>query len=86
MTSPFGGTLVVANAGYPGWEARVEGRRVEVGGGVGRRQEIPVPAGRLRVELTYRPLTFRLGLLVAAVSAAVLVLLAVVGRRRAQRR
>ena len=85
-TSPSGGTLVVANAGYPGWEARVEGRRVEVGGGVGRRQEIPVPAGRVRVELAYRPRSFRLGLLLAAVSGALLALVAVAGRRRAQRR
>ncbi len=84
--SPSGGTLVVANAGYPGWEARVEGRRVEVGGGVGRRQEIPVPAGRVRVELAYRPRSFRLGLLLAAVSGALLALVAVAGRRRAQRR
>ena len=86
VVSSSGGTLVVANAGYPGWEARVEGRRVEVGGGVGRRQEIPVPAGRLRVELAYRPLSFRLGLLLAAVSGAVLAFLAVAGRRRGQRR
>ena len=86
VESGSGGTLVVANAGYPGWEARVEGRRVEVGGGVGRRQEIPVPAGRLRVELAYRPPSLRLGLLLAAVSGAFLAVLAVAGRRRGQRR
>jgi uncharacterized membrane protein YfhO len=84
-TSPSGGTLVVANAGYPGWKARVGGRRVAIGGGVGARQEIPVPAGRVRVELVYRPLSFCLGLVLAAVSAAVLGLLALAGRR-AQRR
>jgi hypothetical protein len=85
-TSPSGGTLVVANAGYPGWEARVGGRRVAIGGGVGARQEIPVPAGRVRVELVYRPLSFRLGLVLAAVSAVVLGLLALTALRRAQRR
>lgn len=83
VASPHGGRLVVANAGYPGWEARVDGKRVEVGGGVGRRQEVPVPAGRLRVELAYRPLPFRIGLLVAAFSAAVL---ALVAARSGQRR
>ncbi len=86
VESPSGGTLVVANAGYPGWEALVEGRGVEIAGGVGRRQEIPVPAGRLRVELAYRPLSLRLGLLLAVVSAAVLGLLAIASRRRYQRR
>jgi hypothetical protein len=86
VRSPSGGTLVVANAGYPGWRARVDGRRVEIGGGIGRRQEIPVPAGRPRVELAYRPLSFRLGLLLAAASGAVLAFLAACDRRRAQRR
>ena len=83
VVSPSGGTLVVANAGYPGWEARVDGTRVAVGGGVGRRQEIEVPAGRVRVELAYRPLSLRLGLLLATLSAAALALLA---RRPLQRR
>jgi uncharacterized membrane protein YfhO len=86
VASPSGGMLVVANAGYPGWEARVEGRGVEIAGGVGRRQEIPVPAGRIRVELAYRPLSFRLGLSLAAVSAAVLALLVVASKRGGQRR
>lgn len=84
VASPRGGRLVVANAGYPGWGARVGGKRVEVGGGVGRRQEIPVPAGRVRVELAYAPRSFRIGLLVAALSLAAVALLAV--RSRGQRR
>ncbi|HYN44333.1 MAG TPA: hypothetical protein VE129_21330 [Thermoanaerobaculia bacterium] len=79
VESPSGGTLVVANAGYPGWDALVEGRRVAVGGGVGRRQEIPVPAGRARVELTYRPASFRIGIVLAVAAAAIL---AVVSRSR----
>jgi hypothetical protein len=54
-----------------------------VSGGVGRRQEIEVPAGRVRVELSYRPLSFRLGLVVGALAAAILALLAL---RDGQRR
>jgi hypothetical protein len=86
VASPSGGTLVVANAGYPGWKARVEGRGVEIAGGVGRRQAIPVPAGRLRVELAYRPLSLWSGLILAAVSAAILALLVVASKRGGQRR
>lgn len=86
VSSPSGGVLVVANAGYPGWDARVDGRRVDVGGGVGRRQEVPVPAGRVRVELAYRPLSFRVGLLLAVASGAALAVLAFLSRRRGQRR
>jgi len=81
--APSGGTLVVANAGFPGWEARVDGRRAAIGGGVGRRQEVEVAPGRHRVELAYRPLSFRLGLLVSLLSAAALALPAL---RRLQRR
>jgi hypothetical protein len=84
VESPSGGTLVVANAGYPGWEARIDGRRAPVGGGIGRRQEIGVPPGQVRVELAYRPLSFRLGLVVAVLSAALVAFSAV--RRRAGRR
>ncbi|MHB8800666.1 MAG: hypothetical protein ACYDBY_19650 [Thermoanaerobaculia bacterium] len=86
VSAPAGGTLVVANAGYPGWVARVDGRHVEVGGGTGRRQEIPLPAGRSRVELRYEPLSFRLGLALAGLSGALLLLPVLRPRRRGQRR
>jgi len=72
VTAPAGGTLVVANAGYPGWRAYVDGRPARVGGGVGRRQEIDIASGRHRVDLAYRPLSFLLGLLVSAVTVLIL--------------
>lgn len=84
VAAPGGGTLVVANAGYPGWEARVDGKRTRVGGGEGRRQEVAVPAGRSRVELAYRPLSFRAGLLVSFLSLAGAA--ALLARRPRQRR
>jgi hypothetical protein len=82
VESPSGGTLVVANAGYPGWESRVDGRPVEVGGGTGRRQEISLPPGRTRVALSYRPASFLAGLAVAALSAGLLAVLAARGQRQ----
>lgn len=80
VTAPEGGTLVVANAGFPGWVARVDGRRRSIGGGVGRRQEVEVGAGRHLVELAYRPLSFRLGLLLSILSAVALALPVLRGR------
>ena len=80
VTAPAGGTLVVANAGYPGWEARVDGKRSPVGGGEGRRQEIGVPAGRSTVVLEYRPSSFRLGLALSVLSLGGLAALLVAGR------
>ena len=82
VSAPAGGTLVVTNAGYPGWEARVDGRRVPVGGGEGRRQEVAVPPGRSRVELAYRPASFRAGLLVSFLSLAGAAALLSRGRRQ----
>ena len=84
VDAPAGGTLVVANAGYPGWEASVDGRRVPVGGGEGRRQEVAVGPGRSRVELAYRPASFRAGLLVSLLSLVALA--ALLSRSRGQRR
>src|SRR5207247_11003215 len=50
------GVLVVSDAWAPGWQARVDGRRVDV-----RRVDylfrgVPVRAGRHTVEFAYRPL------------------------------
>ena len=84
VTAPEGGTLVVANAGYPGWVARVDGRRASIGGGVGRRQEVAVGAGRHLVEIAYRPLSFRLGLLLSILSTAALALPVLRGRLQRQ--
>jgi hypothetical protein len=82
VESGSGGALVVANAGYPGWKAFVDGRRTAVDGGLGRRQEVAVPPGHVRVEIVYRPGSFRIGLVVAGTSLAVLLGLALAGLRR----
>jgi len=71
------GTLLVANPGFPGWEARVNGKGVALEKPPGDAIELPVPAGRLRVDLVYRPLSFRLGVLVAAASLLLLLVSAV---------
>ncbi|MDI3339482.1 MAG: YfhO family protein [Sphaerobacter sp.] len=54
--------LVVGTPWYPGWEARIDGRRVpldQVGGVV---QGVSVPAGTHTVEILYRPRSVWLGL------------------------
>ena len=68
-------TLVVANATFPGWIARVDGARAPILSHEGEPFAIPVPEGRHEVLLEYRPLSFRLGLasaLAATLAAAVL--------------
>lgn len=49
------GTLVVNEAWYPGWRARVDGRDVEIHRANGLVRAIEVPAGARLVELAFEP-------------------------------
>jgi hypothetical protein len=67
------GLLVVTDAWAPGWQARVDGRRVDV-----RRVDylfrgVPVAAGRHTVEFAYRPLSWRVGWIVSLLALCGLV-------------
>jgi hypothetical protein len=76
------GFVVLADAWTPGWSARVDGRPARVlRANVGFRA-VPVPAGHHHVELRYRAPGLRLGLVVSAVTLAVLLGTALRSRRR----
>jgi hypothetical protein len=77
------GLLVVSQAHYPGWQARVDGVRAPIYRVDYLLQGVPVEAGSRVVELTYRlsPWPAAVSLVALAVCMAVLVL----GRRRANR-
>ena len=67
------GMLVVSDAWAPGWQAKVDGRPVDV-----RRVDylfrgVPVSAGRHTVEFAYRPLSWRIGWIVSLLALAGLV-------------
>jgi hypothetical protein len=66
--------LTVADAMFPGWIARLDGRRVDLAAQPGEAMALSVPAGGHRVELVYRPGSFRLGCAAAAVAAGILLL------------
>ena len=53
--------LVLANPMFPGWRARVDGKRAPIASRTGTPIEVRVPAGRHTVEISYEPLSFRLG-------------------------
>jgi hypothetical protein len=76
------GLLVVSQSFYPGWQARVDGRRVPIVRADYLLQGVPVDAGSRLVELTYRvalwPALVSLGTLLAATGAGL-----VAGRRAA---
>lgn len=66
--------LTVANPFFPGWTARIDGKPAPFSARPGEPLEIDVPAGRHRVDLLYRPASFRTGCAVALVSALALFL------------
>ena len=69
-------TVVVAREGFAsGWTARVDGAVAPVWRANGRHLAVPIPAGKSRVTLEYRPPHMRAAVAFAGVSAAALVIL-----------
>lgn len=75
--------LVLADAYFPGWEARVNGERAEVIPAYHCFRAVKVPAGKSGVVFEYRPKSLRFGL---AVSAAALLLCGAWALRELRRR
>jgi len=62
------GFLVVGDMWAPGWEAAVDGQPAPVLRAYTALRAIPVPAGAHAVVLRYRPLSFRLGVLLSGLA------------------
>ena len=75
------GVLVLADAFYPGWVARVDGVRREVLVADYVLRAVALPAGRHTVEFVFRPWSFYLGLTLSAAALIVLIVAAALGRR-----
>jgi uncharacterized membrane protein YfhO len=70
------GLLVLAEAWYPGWTARInDSARIAVIPVNGWMRAIPVPAGANRVVFEYQPTRWRLGLGVSVASGALALVL-----------
>src|SRR5581483_10155620 len=70
------GYLVLADAAYPGWQARVDGVPTPVYVAYGAFRAVPLGAGTHRVELAFAPLSWEVGWRVSALSWALLLALA----------
>jgi hypothetical protein len=80
------GWLVISQARYPGWKARIGGKEVPLLRANYAFDAIELPAGESEIEFSYEPLSFRLGLWISALSAFVgLLLLARLARSPHQR-
>ena len=83
VDAPRPGLVVCSESSMPGWTARVDGRPARILAANYAFRAVEVPAGRSEIELAYRPPGLIVGLVVSAVSAALLVVMAwASGRRR----
>ena len=70
VQAPAPDRVIIADTAYPGWEASLDGQRVHLD-----TQDcflaIRVPGGkRHRIDLRYRPMSYRLGLFISLVALA----------------
>ncbi len=85
VTSDRPARLVLLDAYYPGWQAKVNGRRAQIAATSGAFRSVPVPPGRSKVEFRYRPTSVYVGAAISAIAWTVLLGLgapALVRRRR----
>lgn len=69
------GFLVLTDTWFPGWRARVDGREVPIMRADHAFRAVSLPAGQHRVELVYRPTSLRIGLIITAVAAPLVLVL-----------
>jgi hypothetical protein len=82
---PWPGHVVVLDSFDPGWRARVDGRETPILRANLAFRAVAVPAGRCRIEMSYRPLSLRLGLLTSALTGLGLLGSVVAASRRSGR-
>lgn len=73
VAAPARALLVLAEAWYPGWRARVDGREQPVVPANGWMRAVSIPAGAKQVEFFYRPSRFFVGLAGSLATACLLV-------------
>jgi hypothetical protein len=81
IESPQAAIVVIAQAFYHPWKARVDGARVPLWRANHAFQALQVPAGRHRLELAYEDRNFRAGALISLLSLVAVLLLRFLGRR-----
>jgi membrane protein YfhO len=79
--SPASSMMVLTDAYYPGWQAKVDGRPASIHRVDYLLRGVLVPAGRHRVEFEYKPVSWRVGWIVSAVTLLALLATALLGWR-----
>jgi uncharacterized membrane protein YfhO len=74
--------VVLSDTWYPGWHATVDGKDAKVERADYLLRGVRVGPGTHTVEMTYRPLSFRIGWIVSLLTALALAIAVLRGRRR----
>jgi len=77
-TSSQAGFLLLSDAYYPGWRARLDGQEETVYRADYLFRAVLVPSGQHVVEFTFDPIAFKIGLAVTLTTVAALVAVAIV--------
>jgi len=72
ITSPTPALLILSEPYYPGWQATVNGEVVPIVQANYLLRAIPVPAGESTITLTFRPLSFTIGLVISGLTLLVI--------------
>jgi hypothetical protein len=70
ITAAGPGVVILADASYPAWRARVDGETAELSSAGGWWRAVEIGPGMHTVEMTYDPILFRIGLAAAALALA----------------
>ena len=86
VDAPRAGWVVLADLHYPGWTAEVDGREADIAAADAAVRAVAVAPGRHTVAFDYRPLSYRAGALVSALSVLAILLVLVAARIRRRNR
>jgi hypothetical protein len=76
------GLLMLSETYDPGWNAYIDGERVDVLTANYLLRAVPVPAGVHEIELRYEPVEMKIGLAISGVTAAIVIVAFIVAVRR----
>ena len=75
VEAPSSGWLILSDAYYPGWQAEIDGQQVEIYPAESLFRAVQLPSGNYVLEMDYRPLSFRIGIVLSFLALTAIVFL-----------